>query len=135
VNNMRLKLIVASTVLVGAVGYLAYAGMQKGWVYYMEVDKFVAEEQYQNQRVRLHGQVSTEGFLSSAARLTAQFNLVGTSAQVPVVYRGAIPEMFEAGRDVVVEGRLDESGIFNADVLMTKCASKYEPESPHAKKE
>jgi cytochrome c-type biogenesis protein CcmE len=132
---MRLKLIVASTVLVGAVGYLAYAGMQKGWVYYMEVDKFVAEEQYQNQRVRLHGQVSTEGFLSSAARLTAQFNLVGTSAQVPVVYRGAIPEMFEAGRDVVVEGRLDESGIFNADVLMTKCASKYEPESPHAKKE
>jgi cytochrome c-type biogenesis protein CcmE len=39
--------------------------------------------------------------------------------------------MFGPGKNVVVEGRRDPAGVFQADVLMTKCASKYEPGSPH----
>ena len=50
------------------------------------------------------------------------------TASVPVVYRGSVPDLFRAGRDVVVQGRL-VNGVFVAvpDTLVTKCPSKYTP--------
>jgi len=128
-SAIQKKLAVAGIVLVVAVSYLAYAGMKSGWVYFLEVDNFLADKQYATQRVRLHGKVAEESFAS--ANLDASFNLLGKSSKLNVAYHGVIPEMFQAGREVVVEGQLDASGTFKADVLMTKCASKYEPNSPH----
>ena len=134
-NSIRVKLIVAGLILTGAFSYLAFAGMQKGWVYFVSVDQFVADPQFHNQRVRLHGKVAADGFDASKSLLTARFNLTAKGGQsLPIVYRGVIPDQFEAGRDVVVEGRRDAAGVFQADVLMTKCASKYEPDSPHGKR-
>jgi cytochrome c-type biogenesis protein CcmE len=46
------------------------------------------------------------------------------TATVPVVYRGSVPDLFATGRDVSVEGTLQE-GVFVADTLVTKCPSKY----------
>jgi cytochrome c-type biogenesis protein CcmE len=128
-TTIQKKLLVAGIALVGAVSYLAFAGMKSGWVYFMEVDQFMAERQYQTQRIRLHGKVSTDGF--EAASLDAKFIILGKTKGLPVAYHGVIPDMFQRGRDVVIEGKLDPSGTFKADVLMTKCASKYEPNSPH----
>lgn len=131
-SNMRTKLIVAAIVLVGAVGYLSWGAIKSGWVYFFEVDKFLADAQYHAQRVRLVGKVATEGFEVSAGTLKASFNLQGHTNALAVVYHGSVPDMFGAGKEVVVEGKLNASGTFEADVLMTKCASKYEPKSPHA---
>jgi cytochrome c-type biogenesis protein CcmE len=133
-NSIRIKFLIAGVILSGAFSYLAFAGMQKGWVYFVSVEQLTSDSQFHNQRVRVHGKVATDGFDASKSRLTAKFNLTGNAgASLPVVYRGVIPDLFEGGRDVVVEGRRDAAGIFQADVLMTKCASKYEPDSPHAK--
>ncbi len=123
--KMRIKVVVTAAVLLGAIGYLAVAGMKTGWVYYMDVAKFVDNGQFYAQRVRLHGTVAKDGFTSSAATMTAHFSLTAKDKSLPVVYRGPIPDLFEAGKDVVVEGKMD-NGEFRADVLMTKCASKYE---------
>ena len=52
----------------------------------------------------------------------------GKVAIVPVVYKGSVPDLFRAGRDIVVEGRL-VNGVFVAvpGTLVTKCPSKYTP--------
>ena len=129
-SAIQKKLLVAGIVLVGAVSYLAYAGMKSGWVYFMEVDQFLADASARSQRIRLHGKVDSSDF--RAEKLDARFNLLGKTQKLAIVYHGVIPDMFQAGRDVVVEGKLDDaSGAFKADVLMTKCASKYEADSPH----
>jgi cytochrome c-type biogenesis protein CcmE len=51
------------------------------------------------------------------------------SATVPVVYRGFVPDLFEAGRDVSVRGTV-QNGVFVAErgSLVTKCPSKYAPD-------
>jgi cytochrome c-type biogenesis protein CcmE len=51
-------------------------------------------------------------------------NINGKSPIVPVVFRGSVPDMFKAGRDVNVTGHL-ERGSFIATALTTKCPSKY----------
>jgi cytochrome c-type biogenesis protein CcmE len=50
------------------------------------------------------------------------------TATVPVVYTGSVPDLFRAGRDVLVEGRM-QNGTFVAvpDSLVTRCPSKYTP--------
>lgn len=50
------------------------------------------------------------------------------TATVPVVYRGAVPDLFAPGREVYVRGRFAD-GVFVAeeDSLVTKCPSKYAP--------
>ena len=131
-RSIRTKLTVSGVVLVAAFGYLALAGMSKGWVYFVSVDEYLADAaSYKTQRVRLHGKVADTGFVASTASLTANFSIAGKNGSLPVVYRGTIPDMFQPGRDVVVEGNRDQAGVFQADVLMTKCASKYQSESPH----
>jgi cytochrome c-type biogenesis protein CcmE len=45
---------------------------------------------------------------------------------VPVAYRGILPDMFSAGREVVVEGRYG-GGALTARQILTSCPSKYEP--------
>jgi cytochrome c-type biogenesis protein CcmE len=51
-----------------------------------------------------------------------------TPARIPVAYHGSVPDLFKAGRHVVVEGTL-RHGVFVAKPgsLVTKCPSKYAP--------
>ena len=125
-NSMRIKLAVGACVFVGAITYLAFAGARQAHVYHLTVDQFLSDGQYRIQRVRLCGTVEDKHFSSSPASLTANFLLKGAKVELPVQYHGVIPGLFQAGRDVVVEGQLNGQGVFAADVMMTKCASKYE---------
>jgi cytochrome c-type biogenesis protein CcmE len=46
------------------------------------------------------------------------------SAQIPVVYSGAVPDPFREGREVLVTGELD-GGRFVGNEMTTKCPSKF----------
>jgi cytochrome c-type biogenesis protein CcmE len=50
------------------------------------------------------------------------------STAVAVAYTGSVPDLFKAGRDIVVNGRL-RNGVFVAEPgsMITKCPSKYAP--------
>lgn len=50
------------------------------------------------------------------------------NATVPVVYTGSVPDLFRAGRHIVVKGQLVE-GVFVSEPgsMITKCPSKYAP--------
>lgn len=131
-NSIRVKLGIATVVILGAVTYLAVAGAKGGWVYHLTVDQFLNDAQYRNQHVRLCGRVDVKDFTTNPAGLTANFILKGTATQVAVVYHGVVPDLFQPNRDAVVEGRLDANGLFQSDLLMTKCASKYESQDGQA---
>ena len=129
----HLKMLIAGITVAGAAAFLGLTGLSKGWVYYLPVDEFVQNEKYQDQRVRLHGIVSEENLVLNPTELTATFDLKGETTIVRVAYTGVVPDQFQAEREVVVEGKLDETGVLCADTLMTKCASKYEQgDAPHS---
>lgn len=55
----------------------------------------------------------------------------GGEQVVPVEYRGLKPDMFQAGRDVLIDGDFKDGKIVAAK-LQTQCPSKYEPAMPGA---
>lgn len=126
-THMGLKLTLAGVLFAGAVAYLAFSGMQKGWAYTLGVDSYLAAPAAQQaQRVRLAGRVSPTDVQFDKARMTARFALLGEKGAVQVAYKGMIPDLFKPGAEVLVEGQRDAAGVFVADTMMTKCASKYE---------
>lgn len=120
------KLLAGVLAIGAACGYLGLTGAQSGWVYYLDVDEYVLSEVAAQKRTRVHGIVGAEALELRPAELYAQFDLQGETETLRVEYHGAIPDMFKEGGQVVVEGARDESGLFVADTMMTKCASKYE---------
>ena len=80
-------------------------------------------------RVSLMGQVvgTPSGDAHAGGKRFRLRDVKGTET-VTVVYKGTVPDLFQPGRDVVVDGRL-RNGVFIAvpDTLVTKCPSKYSP--------
>ena len=56
-----------------------------------------------------------------------------SSKTVAVVYKGSVPDLFATGRDIVVDGEL-QNGTFVATPgsMVTKCPSKYSAAKPSA---
>ena len=50
-TSVRSKLAVAGVILALAFGYLAYAGMQQGWVYFVGVEQYLSDPQFAIQHV------------------------------------------------------------------------------------
>ena len=63
--------------------------------------------------------------LSLGGILALAYTLEHPEKVIRVHYRGALPDTFEKGAEVIVEGRM-EGRDFAAKTLMTKCPSKYE---------
>ena len=52
---------------------------------------------------------------------------------VPVVYTGSVPDLFASGRDIVVDGTLqDGTFVATPGTMITKCPSKYTATKPAA---
>ena len=103
-----------------------YQTMQSSWSYYYSVDEFSANSTaVRNASVRIAGRVKEGTVARDLQKMKLTFTLAGSKSEVPVWYEGSVPDNFTEDIEVVVEGRLDISGVFQADRLMTKCESKY----------
>ena len=78
---------------------------------------------------RLGGNVIEGSIKYSNDMLDISFHLKQGEAILPVTHHSAaVPDLFKDGSQVIVEGTYNK-GIFVAENLMTKCASRYEEES------
>ena len=120
------KVLVGIIVIGGGLGYFMYQAMQSSWSYYYSVDDFAADNNaVQNHSLRLAGVVKQGSIAHEVGETNLSFVLAGSSSEIPVQYQGSVPDNFVEKGEVVVEGRLNTSGVFQADMLMTKCESKY----------
>ncbi|MHC4741811.1 MAG: cytochrome c maturation protein CcmE [Planctomycetota bacterium] len=124
------KVLVGFVVIGGGLAYFMYQAMQSSWSYYYRVDEFVGDYVADNNAVevpsvRIFGNVKAESVSHDLEKTLLTFTLAGSKNELPVHYKGSVPDNFTEGKDVVVQGRLDTNGVFQAKTLMTKCESKY----------
>ncbi len=126
----RKKFLIGGIILFIALGYLGYTGFVSSATYYYEVSEFLEQEStLYDQNVRINGTVVPGSIEQESQGLVLRFTIkdVEQEATLPIIYHGAVPDTFKAGNDVVVEGKYTTEGIFEADTILTKCASKYAP--------
>lgn len=133
--NRYYKFGVGACLLVAAIGYLMYAGLQQSSTYYFTIEEFLPRrEELAGQGIRVAGRVAA-GSLSkqTSAKGTEMTFAIGDfkgpdvmGKTLPVAFTGIVPDMFAEGRDVIIEGRYAD-GTLHAQQIMTSCPSKYEP--------
>ena len=120
------KALIGVLVIGGGVGYFMYQAMQSSWAYCYSVDDFSAKSSaVKNHSIRIAGRVKQGSVARDLQKMNLTFTLAGSENELTVHYGGSVPDNFAEGREVVIEGRLDTTGIFQADRLMTRCESKY----------
>lgn len=78
------------------------------------------------QRIRLGGLVE-QGSLIRGQGATVAFKVTDTLKDIPVTYKGVLPDLFREGQGVVAEGKLDAAGTFVADTVLAKHDATYMP--------
>lgn len=127
---MRVKWTIGLIIVAGAVAlfFLSSTGNSKP-VYYYSPTEFRADPAKQMDRLKLKGLIQPGSVKMSQNRLDLWFNIQDekdASKTVPVHYQGAVPDAFQEGLQVVVDGRMDGKGTFQGRELIVKCPSKYE---------
>ena len=125
-NNKIFSLIVG--VLSGVLFWIGWVSMnpsdKKAMARFVSVESLVNNEI--STRTKLGGIVKEGSIeISKSNQLDCFFVLKEGSAELAVNYSKTRPDLFKDGAEVIVTGEYRD-GIFVADELQTKCASRYE---------
>jgi cytochrome c-type biogenesis protein CcmE len=127
-NRKFLALLVVVAV---GVGGLIWFAVRSAGMYYMTVGELQAEVQTKgpaayNQTYRLGAKVVEGSVQQDETTNTLRFLARDDNGNtIPIVYHGVVPDAFKEGGDVVLEGKVGQTGTFEASSLLAKCPSKY----------
>jgi cytochrome c-type biogenesis protein CcmE len=127
-SRRRLQLIIGGIIIFGGIGGLIVYSFNQNLVYDHSVEEFLSDASLRTSNCRVYGKVKPDSVERAASGLGVSFDVTDGRLSVPVVYTKEIPDTFKENGDVVVEGKLDPSGRFQAHHLLAKCPSKYEAE-------
>jgi cytochrome c-type biogenesis protein CcmE len=115
-------------VIVLSLAYLAYTGVQESKSYYVTISelKKMGPEAH-SKRLRVAGNVQPGSIKRRGTHV--EFVLLENDQQLRVEYNGteAPPDTFKDDSQALVSGKYDHDGVFRANGLQAKCASKYAP--------
>ncbi|HSS61602.1 MAG TPA: cytochrome c maturation protein CcmE [Candidatus Limnocylindrales bacterium] len=111
-----------AAVVAACVGYLIYSASGGATVYYLTVSQLRAQAPAGD--VRVAGVVQNDVQKSNGG-LHVTFTEMDQTASLPVEYTGTLPDIFQPGITVVVEGTMGRDGVFHARTLLAKCPSKF----------
>ncbi len=127
IRRQRLFLILAGLVFTGvAVGLIVYAMRQNINLFYPP-SKIAAGEVPHNRAIRGGGCVKPGSIVRSKENLDIRFILTDGKAEVPVKFSGILPDLFAEGEAAVINGKIDNSGVFIAEQVLAKHDETYTP--------
>lgn len=120
--------ILVAVILLATFGWLLYGGLNKNVVFFLTPKELVAKgANGYDVPVRLGGMVVPGSVTWDEKTLDLRFRVTDDSDTVAVHSVGAPPQMFQPGMGVVVEGKYERAGVFQATNLMVKHSNEYHP--------
>ncbi len=124
------RYLIGGAIILAALAYIIYGGMQQALVYFKMPSELRAEESSMKGKfVRMGGMVVKGSMEKDLQNLTYKFQITDGTTNFPVYFKGVPPDLFVEGKGAVVEGRVENDGVFHATTIMAKHAEDY---SPHA---
>jgi cytochrome c-type biogenesis protein CcmE len=125
--NVYLKFGLLMSVIVGSLVWLAVGGVADTKTYYKTIPELQQMgKEAQNHKLRVGGEVQPGSIVKNAAETS--FVLHQGATVLNVVYTGSdpLPDTFRDNAQALADGRLGADGVFQANKIQAKCASKYE---------
>jgi cytochrome c-type biogenesis protein CcmE len=115
----------------GIAAALVLAAFEKNLVFFFTPSQVAANEAPQGRLFRIGGMVVAGSVKRDGVEVS--FVVTDTARSIPVLYRGALPDLFREGKGVVAQGTLGPDGVFQAREVLAKHDENYmPPEAAHA---
>ena len=98
-------------------------------MFFFTPTEVVANKAPQGRTFRIGGMVEKGSVKRDG--VDVHFVVTDTAKSIPVVYKGALPDLFREGKGVVAQGQLGADGVFRASEVLAKHDENYMP--PEAK--
>ncbi len=130
-TQKKLALVVGGVAIVGAATFLVLNAFEENLVFFFSPSQVAAKEAPQGRAFRIGGFVKEGSVQRQADGITVMFQVTDTAHEVPVAYKGSLPDLFKEGKGVVAQGKL-QGDLFVADQVLAKHDENYMP--PEAEK-
>ncbi len=137
-SNLRIGIAVA--IILGTIGWLAYSGYGSAKSYYVTIAELghMGNKAYTS-NLRVEGFVQPGSIQQDGTHVDFVMNEFESHSSkaasghlLKVSYKGSEPppDTFKDNSQALAEGTYGRDGVFHANVLQAKCASKYAPVVP-----
>jgi len=124
-RRVRFRTIVVIGVLLSLALSMTLYALNDQLVYFKSPSEVVRGDMVPDRKFRMGGLVASGSFVRDG--IVAQFVVTDGSESVSVYYTGALPDLFGENRGVVVDGYMNDRGIFIADTVLAKHDERYRP--------
>ncbi len=105
--------------------FLVLKSLEENVVYFQSPSEIKALSELDKKKIRVGGMVKKNSILIEANEV--KFIITDFKNEINVVYRGAIPNLFEEEKGVVAEGFLKDRNLFSATKILAKHDENYMP--------
>ena len=137
-NSLRIGIAVA--IIVGTIGWLAFSGYGSSKSYYVTIAELggMGDKAFKS-NLRVEGFVQPGSIEQDGPHVTFMLNefeshspKAASGRLLKVVYKGSEPppDTFKDDAQALAMGTYGRDGVFHANELQAKCASKYAPNQP-----
>ena len=126
-RQRRFLWIGAGVVVLAAAVALVLNAFQSNLVFFFSPTDVAENRAPQGRAFRIGGLVEEKSVARAGDGLTVRFNVTDTAKTIPVVYTGILPDLFKEGKGVVAQGKLTDTGLFQASEVLAKHDENYMP--------
>ena len=126
-RHKRIAFIFMGLAGLGVAAYLVANAFRNNLVFFFSPTQVAAKEAPIDRTFRVGGLVQEGTLKRDSDGLTVRFTVTDTAANVPVVYKGILPDLFKEGRGCVAQGKIGADGVFQAEQVLAKHDENYMP--------
>ena len=126
-RHKRIAMVTVGLAALAVVAGLILAAFQQNLVFFFTPSQVAANEAPQGKTFRIGGMVENGSVKRQPDGVTVHFIVTDTAKSIPVVFHGALPDLFREGKGVVAQGRVGTDGVFQAAEVLAKHDENYMP--------
>jgi len=126
-KRRRLYFLLSGMAALGLAAALVLSAFRDNIVFFYSPTEVLEKHIAPERRVRIGGLVAEGSVARESDGQTVTFRITDLVQEIPVVYKGALPDLFREGQGVVAEGFLRAGGSFEASDVLAKHDEKYIP--------
>jgi cytochrome c-type biogenesis protein CcmE len=126
-KQQRLILVIVAVLLLGGASGLVLFALSDSVAFFVTPSDIAAGKVDVDKRFRLGGLVVDGSIQRAGSDGVVRFRLSDQVNEVPVRYRGILPDLFREGQGIVAQGVLGGDGVFVASEVLAKHDENYMP--------
>ena len=125
-KRRRLTMVGLGLLMVATATTLALNAFEDTLVFFYSPTDLIDTKTNPKKQIRVGGLVEEKSLLKSNDGLSVSFTITDLDNSLPVIFKGALPDLFREGQGVVAEGYLVD-GLFQAKHVLAKHDENYMP--------